>query len=104
MSYERDEVKKIVLDKLTEAGYLYRTNYFIKGKFRDNKLPIALMDSIGRPCLVIRIRLRDPSRAKQKPSKRVEKWETISGNQVVTIWGRSDAENIINTIEEIFNT
>ena len=106
MSIEHDEVKRIVVDQLDQAGYEVKTHFYVKGKYRDTIIPICIMAEDKSPCLAIRIRLRDQNRQKpsEKPSKRVQAWEKITGNQVITIWSRSDAEKVTKIVNNVFST
>jgi hypothetical protein len=106
MSIEKEEVKRLIVEQLSEL-YDVRTNYFVKGRTRDTILPICIMSEADQPCLVIRIRLRedkDSQKYSGKPIKRLKRWEEISGNQVITIWCRSQAEDITRIVEEAFNS
>ncbi len=104
MSIEKEEVKKLIVSKLSEL-YEVKTNLFIKGKYRDTILPICIMSEFDTPLLVIRLRLRDKDSQNYsgKPVKRLKRWEEITGNQVVTIWRREQAEDIIRIVEAAFN-
>jgi hypothetical protein len=100
MSKEREEIKEIIRKQL--KAYRVKENCFVPGQQRDTIIPIALLDVEDKPCLVIRIRLRDKQNQKETISKRVQSWERITRNQVITIWCREDAENIATTVKKIF--
>jgi hypothetical protein len=103
MSIEKEEVKRLIVEQLSKL-YDVRTNYFVKGRTRDTILPICIMSVEDKPCLVIRIRLRDKDSRKYsgKPIKRLKRWEQISGKQVITIWDRSQAEDITKIVAAAF--
>lgn len=104
MSIEKEEIRKLIVSKL-EQVYEVKTNVFVKGRTRDTILPICIMGQDGKPCLVIRLRLRDSKDSQKysgKPVKRLKRWEEISGNQVVTIWCREQAEDILKTVDKVF--
>ena len=101
MSQEKDEIKQMIVDRLSVI-YEVKTNVFVKGRSRDTILPICIMSQDDKPCLVIRLRLRDNQNSQKysgKPIKRLKRWEEITGRQVITIWCREEAEKIVKLVQ-----
>lgn len=100
------EVKQIIIREIKKAGYAFRVNMYVPGKEYDHILPIAILDQAGQPCQVIRIRIRSEKNRKYKetPSKRLQAWQKLSKREVITIWSRSDAENIASTLAKVFSS
>lgn len=103
MPVEKEIVRDLIIGKLSQH-YWVEQNHFVKGQHRDTILPICIMSEAGTPCLAIRIRLRPPGQQQytEKPNKRLKRWEELTGNHVVTIWSRDDANRIVQIVNRVF--